>query len=210
MTNKEFFISEQQKVQNKWLSADAWLNAEIRRKVKPIVLRIVNSGGAKSNVDIGNAYNNWDAVTNYGENGGGSITRSSPIPGVTYKEFLLETEKTPFKVSQVLAQSNSSGQFNNPITIIYKDANGRRYDEILHGEIDPYQNLTDRILIEKEFLWDGYTTIRFSRINANATINIFIWKKEQFSALNILSGGPGRVEYEEKKIIRAIPIVSKY
>lgn len=204
MTNQEFFISQEQKVMNEWLSADAWLNSEIRKKSKPFVLRIVNSPGlpAQSNVDLGNAHNNRQ-TSNNGQPS--AITTTSLISGVTYNEFLAETESKPFKVGQILIVSTTSGQLNNIITIINRDANGKRRDEAYYAPLDPYQQLTDRVLIEKEFLWDGYTTCRFATVNEGATINIFIWKKEQFSALDILSGGTGKVDYDEQRIVRAIP-----
>lgn len=208
MNNQEFFSTEQQKQQNEWLSADAWLKSEYRKKVKPFVLRIVNSGIARNDIDIGNAYNSWDATIRY--DGVVGITRSSVIPGVTYREFLLETENKPFKISQVLVISTTSGQLNNVVNLIKRDADGTRKDEIFYATIDPYQNLTDRVLIDKEFIWDGYTTLRFATVNEGATINIFIWKKEQFSAVDILSGGKGKLGYTEPRIIRAIPLVRKF
>ena len=197
-----------------WNEANAWDEAAgapgkgVAKNVsKPFLLRMVNAcSTAISDVDLGDSYNNRAASNN---NQNANITTSNRISGATYNEFLAQTESQPFKVGKILIISATAAQFNESITITHRDSNGKRLDDVITFELDPYQQQTDRYLIEDELdnvTWDGYTRLRFSAIAASATVDLRIYSAGKFSGTALVSNRPAQIKYSAPRIIKVAPV----
>lgn len=187
-------------------SADAWESAEGDRRAakvsKPFLLRIVNAcTSAIADVDLGDSYNNRQA-TNQNQNT--NITLSNRVSGFTINEFLAQTETQPFKVGKMLVICTTAAQFNETMTLTHRDSNGNRLDQVITFTLDPYQQQTDRYLIEEEFVFDGYTRLRFSNIRGSATVDINLYPAGKFAAAQVVAGRPAAQEYASPRIVRAV------
>jgi hypothetical protein len=212
-------IQKNKAQESKWFSADAWNNADSwdnadawnnaddwdnadagtvhpakggtskgnMKKSAPYILQIVNSCTcAISSVDIGDSYTNRAAV-NFNQNS--AITIQSTISGVLYIEFLAQSETQPSKIGMTMIISSTSGQLDQTVAITHRDSTGDRRDHIIVPTIDPYQQQTDRIIDEYEYLFNGYTRLRFNSILASATVTVRMYPAQKFSATHILSAG---------------------
>ncbi|PCJ55964.1 MAG: hypothetical protein COA79_20355 [Planctomycetota bacterium] len=147
---------------------------------QPFIIQVVSASASSiSDVDIGDAYGNRALVQTASRSPFGAdpnITLSSGVIGVTYIEWLAETERRPFKVGLTEIISSSAGQIDNPITITHRGTQGGREDHAIIPSIDPNQGLTDRgIADDYEYMFDGYTRLRLSQVNGLATVTIKIY-----------------------------------
>lgn len=196
MDNWNFFNSIAEANRKKWLSADSedsdnGSNAKIKGVSNFFVLKIVNAGGATiSNVDIGDSYANR-SLSNFGNNI--EIAVTSAIPGVTYQEWLAQTESRPFRVGRTEIISATSNQLNESFALTHRNASGEAQSEALSPDMDPYQRQTDRIRFDYDYLFDGFSRVRIGRVLPTATIYLKIWPSAIYSATQELAGN-GDVE----------------
>lgn len=217
MNNSEFFNAEHNKERDRWLRADAfegewetyWGN-DINSNwgadggggnvgsSAPYILQIVNAcSSAISNVDVGDAYVNRlnpSALYNFGQNP--NITITSTVSGVSYLEFLSQSESKPFTVGKTMVISTSAGQLDQTIAITHRDASGDRVDHVLTPTLEPFQNQTDRVIDDYEYLFDGMTRTRFNQINGSATVSLRLYVKNMFTATQIIAGRNAEQKYE--------------
>lgn len=212
MNNSEFFNANYSKERDSWLKADGgweknWWNdmpsnwgetpswnsdggSGSLNASAPYILQIVNAcSSAISNVDIGDAYVNRinsNALWNFGNNS--NITITSTVSGVSYLEFLAQSESKPFTVGKTMIISTSSGQLDQTVAITHRNASGDRNDHIITPTIDPFQNQTDRVIDTYEYLFDGMTRMRFNQINGSATVSVRLYSKNMFSATQVIAG----------------------
>ena len=200
-----------------WESADAWESAEgdswsdadgsaspaPSRVSAPYIIQLVNAcTTAIASVDIGDSYANR-AATNFNQST--NITLTSTVTGVTYIEFLAQTESQPFKIGRTMVISTSAGQLDQTIAVTHRDATGNRADHIITPTIDPYQNQTDRIVDDYEYLFDGFTRLRFNQINASATVTVRMYPINKFVATQMVAGRPAQNVYAAPHIIKVAP-----
>ena len=163
----------------------------------PYILQIVNAcTSAISDVDIGDAFVNRinpSALYNFGQNA--NITTTSTVAGVTYLEFLAQSESKPFTVGKTMIISTSAGQLDQTVAITHRNASGDRQDHVITPTLDPFQNQTDRIIDSYEYLFDGMTRLRFNQINGSARVSIRFYQKNMFSATQIVAGRPAEMTY---------------
>lgn len=203
---------------DEWESADDWQGADDEyeyavepqgksaKKSQPYILRLVNACTSSiANVDLGDSYLQR-AASNFGQNA--NITLSSVPSGTSYIEFLAQTEAQPFNVGRTVIISATAAQFDETLTITHRDSNGKRNDEAIILTIDPYQTQTDRIIIDREFLFDGYTRIRFSNIRASATVTVQIYPTDKFNAAMAVAGKSAQIKYSEPKIVKVMPVAT--
>lgn len=218
----------------KWFSADAWENADdwdnaeaeewegadddeeewnnaeglsVSKPSSPFIIKIVNaSSSAISNVDIGDSFLNR-AASNFNQNA--SITISSSIPGVNYIQFLGNSETQPFKIGKTMIISTSSGQIEEIFTITHGNAKGDRLDHSVIPTIDPNQQQTDRILENFEYLFDGYTRLRFNQINGSATVVVRLYPVSEFKPTQIVAGRPSTQVFSAPSIIKPQVMVQR-
>ena len=215
MNNSDFFKKEYSANMNKYLQADGEQSSaqdnstqKVSGGVRTYIIKVVNScSSAISNVDIGDAANNrmfaGDAQTGpYNTNL--SITLTCPVSDITYNEFLATTEEKPFTVGTTVIISTSSGQLSNTSTITHRDIAGNRLDHVISPTLDRFQTQTDRVLEDYEYLFDGMTRIRLSSINANATVTVRLYAKNNFSATQIIAGRDGDQSYSAPNMVKPI------
>jgi hypothetical protein len=133
----------------------------------------------------------------------GSITISSQIPGVSYRELLYQSITNPFTVGQTyLSCANNAAQVQEAFTIITKDANGTAVTIPIVPATDPYQQVTTIITVEQEYRIDGFTKLRFSNILANAALNVRWYPSDNLNPARALSGQAVGKQFGDPGIIR--------
>lgn len=192
-----------------WSDADAWQSADAqgtpvqKHSSAPYIIQIVNAcTSAISSVDIGDSYTNR-AASNFNQNT--SITITSTITGVTYQEFLAQSESQPFTVGRTMVISTSAGQLDQTIAVTHRNSAGDRNDHVITPTLDPYQNQTDRIIDDYEYLFDGMTRLRFNQINGSATVTVRMYLVNKFAASQIIAGRPAQQVYEPPHLIKVAP-----
>ena len=178
-----------------WLSGFGWgednfsyppMDYDTRvRTSSPFIIQVASSGGAVDNVTIGDSYANR-TVSGFGQVA--TIAVTSTVIGVSYIEFLSQTETKPFTVGRIMIISTNAGQLDYPITVTHRDASGRRRDHVVAPVVDPYQNQTDRLIDDTPFLFDGYTRLTIPTVNSGATITVRFYPKNQFSGARVVVG----------------------
>ena len=201
-----------------WNSADSWDSASgddqwssaegsqgrTNRTSVPYIIQLVNAcTTAIANVDIGDSYLQR-AATNFGQNT--NITVTSTVTGATYLEFLAQSESQPFKVGRTMVISTTAGQLDQTIAITHRDAGGNRLDQVITPTLDPYQNQTDRIIDDREYLFDGYTRLRFNQINASATVTVRLYPVNKFVATQMIAGRGAEQNYAPPHLIKVAPV----
>lgn len=106
--------------------------------------------------------------------------------GITYIEFLAQSESKPFKVGRTELISYTAGQLEGAITITHRDASGRRKDFTVGITADPYQDQSTRVVDDTEYVWDGFTRVLFRTILGNATVLMRIYPVEEFNAMEFI------------------------
>ena len=207
-------------MKDKWYNSDGWDSANAddwafaegdethqpQRVSAPYIIRLVSSasaaGNGTSNVDIGDSYTNRMA-SNFGQ--AEAITTTSTITGVTYIEFLAQSESQPFEIGRTMIISTSAGQLDQTVAVTHRDASGSRNDHVIVPTIDPYQNQTDRIIDDYSYLFDGFTRLRFNRINGGATVTVRMYPTGKFVATQLLAGRSGLPSYAAPHLIKVAP-----
>lgn len=191
---------------NSWTYADAWQSADAnaapvqQHSSAPYIIQIVNAcSSAITSVDIGDSYTNRSAV-NFNQNT--NITTTSTISGVTYQEFLAQSESQPFTVGKTMVISTSAGQLDQTVAVTHRNAAGDRNDHVITPTLDPYQQQTDRIIDEYSYLFDGMTRLRFNQINGSATVTVRLYLMNKFAAAQIIAGRPAQQVYQAPNIIK--------
>lgn len=204
-----------------WNSADSWDSADAApqaprapsRTSLPFIIQIANSCSATSysNIDLGDSLSNRTGNTGTFTSGSlvytaaPNVTISSLVSGITYLDFLGQSESQPFKVGRTLiivTSGSAASQFAQGVTLTHREAGGVRHDEPIVGVIDPYQNQTDRYLYEGEYLFDGFTRIRFNAINASTTVVVYLYPAEKFAATQTVAGRNSKLNYANPHITR--------
>lgn len=189
-----------------WASADGWQSADAERtptqahSSAPYIIQIVNAcTSAISNVDIGDSYTNR-TTSNFGQSS--NITITSTVTGVTYLEYLSQSESQPFKVGKTMIISTSAGQLDQTVAITHRNASGDRSDHVVTPTLDPYQQQTDRIIDDYEYLMDGMTRLRWNQINGSATVTCRQYLMAKFAASQIVYGRPAEQVYQKPNLIK--------
>jgi hypothetical protein len=203
MNNNNFFNAAYSNDRDTWKMADGSSEGEEAQmhSSAPYIIQIVNGDDASNvyDVDLGDSYINR-TDSHFGQNP--SITITSTISGVTYQEFLAQSESQPFTVGKTMVVSTSAGQLDQTVAITHRNASGDRNDHVITPTLDPYQQQTDRIIDEYEYLFDGMTRLRFNQINAGATVTVRMYLKNKYAASQIISGRPALQDYQSPNLIK--------
>lgn len=176
------------------------------KKSQPYALTISSASGANvANFDILGAYQ-YLQNAGFDANGNlviGSITISSAIPGVTYREFLYQSMNNPFTVGMTyLSCSSPVAQVNEVFTINTKDANGTSLSIPIVPAIDPYQQQQGINIVNQEYRLDGYTKLTFANILAGAVLTVRLYPSDNINPARALSGANTTAQYANPGIIR--------
>jgi hypothetical protein len=176
------------------------------KKSQPYAVVISSaSGAAVANFDVLGAY---EYINNAGFNAAGSlvigsITISSAIPGVSYRELLYQSMNNPFTVGLTyLSCSSPAAQVNEVFTIQTKDANGTTVTIPIVPNIDPYQQQSSINAVEQEYRIDGYTKLTFANILPNAVLTVRWFPADNINPARALSGQIAGRSFANPGVIR--------
>lgn len=193
---------------DEWAGANSMVRRPSQKTSLPYIIQIVNSTAvAVSNVDIGDSFTNRTTGTfTNGSLVAGNITTSSSVTGVSYLEFLAQSESQPFQVGMTMIICSTAGQLDQTVAITHRNAVGDRLDHVITPTLDPYQNLTDRIIDEYSFLFDGFTRLRFNQINGSATVTVRLYPKGKMSLTQAIAGRPASIKYDNPNVVKVMPV----
>jgi hypothetical protein len=158
---------------------------------QPYILDITStSGSAVSNFEVLGSYqyiNNAGFQTN-GDLVIGSVTISSGISDVNYREMLYQFMNNPYSVGLTYIQSATANQVLETLSVNTKDANGNLAQKTLVPTIDPYQQQTTIIAMKYAYRIDGFTKIIIRQVLANATVKLYFYPADNINLARALGG----------------------
>jgi len=177
--------------------------AESIDRSEPIIIQVVNgSTSAVANVELFNANKAYILTSPYFQNPT-TITITSNIQGISYTEMLANSQQKPFKVGETLIISTSAGQTEQTVAVQHKTDTGKLIKYTITPVQDPYQQLSDRVVSNYEYIMDGFTSLTLNQLNASATVTIYLYLKKRFSPTSVVSGSGGQThDYGNPNIMR--------
>jgi hypothetical protein len=139
----------------------------------------------------------------------GSITISSGISNITYREMLYQFMNNPYSVGLTYIQSTTSGQVLETLSLNTRDANGNEAQKTLVPTIDPYQQQTDIIAMKYGYRIDGFTKIIIRQVLANATLKLYFYPSDNINLSRGLAGRPVSRQYGNPGIVKAQSVTLK-
>lgn len=132
----------------------------------------------------------------------GSITISSSIPNVTYRDFLYQCMNQPFTVGSTYFSCSTAGQVTEIVNVTTKDSNGTLVTVPITPFIDPYQQQSTVVVVDTEYRIDGFTKLTFSQILANAVLTIRFYPSDNVNSARLLAGQGVTKQYGDPNLIR--------
>jgi len=173
---------------------------------QPYILDVTStSGSAVSNFEVLGSYqyiNNAGFQAN-GDLVIGSITISSGISDVNYREMLYQFMNNPYSVGLTYLQSATANQVLETLSVNTKDANGNLAQKTLVPTIDPYQQQSTIVAMRYGFRIDGFTKVIISNILANATVKLYFYPSDNINLARGLSGRPVSEAFGNPGIVKA-------
>jgi hypothetical protein len=173
---------------------------------QPYIITVTStSGSAVSNFAVLGSY---EFINNAGFTAGGdlvigSITISSGISGVTYREMLYQFMQNPYSVGLTYLQSATANQVLETLAVNTRDANGNEAQKTLVPTIDPYQQQSTIIAMRYGYRIDGFTKIKISSVLANATLKLYFYPSDNINLARGLSGRPVSEAFGNPGIVKA-------
>jgi hypothetical protein len=173
---------------------------------QPYIIQVTStSGSAVSNFAVLGSY---EFINNAGFTAGGdlvigSITISSGISGVTYREMLYQFMQNPYSVGLTYLQSATANQVLETLAVNTRDANGNEAQKTLVPTIDPYQQQSTIIAMRYGYRIDGFTKIKISSVLANATLKLYFYPSDNINLARGLSGRPVSEAFGNPGIVKA-------
>jgi len=158
---------------------------------QPYIIDITStSGSAVANFEVLGSYqyiNNAGFQTN-GDLVIGSITISSGISDVNYREMLYQFMNNPYSVGLTYIQSATANQVLETISVNTRDSNGNLAQKTLVPTIDPYQQQTNIIAMKYAYRIDGFTKLILRQVLANATVKLYFYPADNINLARALGG----------------------
>jgi hypothetical protein len=173
---------------------------------QPYIITVTStSGSAVSNFAVLGSY---EFINNAGFTAGGdlvigSITISSGISGVTYREMLYQFMQNPYSVGLTYLQSATANQVLETLAVNTRDANGNEAQKTLVPTIDPYQQQSTIIAMRYGYRIDGFTKIKISSVLANATLKLYFYPSDNINLARGLAGRPVSEAFGNPGIVKA-------
>jgi hypothetical protein len=158
---------------------------------QPYIVTVTStSGSAVPNFEILGSY---QYINNAGFTAGGdlvigSITISSGISDVTYREMLYQFMNNPYSVGLTYLQSATANQVLETLSINTRDANGNQAQKTLVPTIDPYQQQTTIIAMKYAYRIDGFTKVIIRQVLAGATVKLYFYPADNINLARALGG----------------------
>ena len=158
---------------------------------QPYIIDITStSGSAVANFEVLGSYqyiNNAGFQAN-GDLVIGSITISSGISDVNYREMLYQFMNNPYSVGLTYIQSATANQVLETISVNTRDSNGNLAQKTLVPTIDPYQQQTNIIAMKYAYRIDGFTKLIIRQVLANATVKLYFYPADNINLARALGG----------------------
>ena len=173
---------------------------------QPYIITVTStSGSAVANFAVLGSY---EFINNAGFTAGGnlvigSITISSGISGVSYREMLYQFMNNPYSVGLTYLQSATANQILETLAINTRDANGNTAQKTLVPTIDPYQQQSTIIAMRYGYRIDGFTKVIISSILANATLKLYFYPSDNINLARGLAGRPVSESFGNPGIVKA-------
>jgi len=158
---------------------------------QPYIVSVTStSGSAVSNFEVLGSY---QYINNAGFTAGGdlvigSITISSGISDVTYREMLYQFMNNPYSVGLTYIQSATANQVLETLSVNTKDANGNLAQKTLVPTIDPYQQQTTIVAMKYAYRIDGFTKVIIRQVLAGATVKLYFYPADNINISRALGG----------------------
>jgi hypothetical protein len=158
---------------------------------QPYIVNVTStSGSAVPNFEILGSY---QYINNTGFTAGGdlvigSVTISSGISDITYREMLYQFMNNPYSVGLTYLQSATANQVLETLSVNTRDANGNQAQKTLVPTIDPYQQQTTIIAMKYAYRIDGFTKIIIRQVLANSTVKIYLYPADNINLARALGG----------------------
>jgi hypothetical protein len=158
---------------------------------QPYIVDVTStSGSAVSNFEVLGSY---QYINNAGfqPNGDlviGSITISSGISDVSYREMLYQFMNQPYSVGLTYIQSATANQILETVSVNTKDANGNLAQKTLSPIIDPYQQQSTVVAMKYAYRIDGFTKLIIRQVLANATVKLYFFPADNINISRALAG----------------------
>lgn len=171
---------------------------------QPYIVDITSaSGSAVSNFEVLGSY---QYINNAGfqPNGDlviGSITISSGISDISYREMLYQFMNQPYSVGLTYIQSVTSNQVLETISVNTRDANGNLAQKTLVPTIDPYQQQTNIIAMKYAYRIDGFTKLIIRQVLANASIKLYFYPADNINLARALGGNSVAKQFGNPNVV---------
>ena len=132
-----------------------------------------------------------------------AISITMGISGISYDQFLRQSQNKPFAVGQTYYQSSTANQVLETLSLIASDASGNTSQKTLVPTIDPYQQQSTIIVIKYNFIIDGNTSIVIASVLASAVVKIYLYPAETVSTARTLTGRRAVRNYGNPNIVRS-------
>jgi hypothetical protein len=179
---------------------------------QPYIINITStSGAAVPNFEVLGSY---EFINNAGFTAGGdlvigSITISSGIANINYREMLYQFMNNPYSTGLTYIQSSTAGQVLETLSVNTRDANGNEAQKTLVPTIDPYQQQSDIIALKYPYRIDGFTKIIIRSILASSTVKLYFYPADNINLARGLAGRPVSKQFGNPGIVRNQTVVLK-
>lgn len=179
---------------------------------QPYIITVTStSGSAVSNFEVLGSYQ-YAQSANFQANGDyvdGSVTISSGVSGITYREMLNQFATTPFSVGLTYIQSATANQVLETLSVNTRDANGNLAQKTFVPTIDPYQQQSTIVAMRYAYRIDGFTKIIIRQILANATVKLYLYPSDNINLARGLSGSNVNRGFANPQIVKSQTIKLK-
>lgn len=179
---------------------------------QPYIVDVTStSGSAVTNFEI---LGSFQFINNAGFTAGGdlvigSVTISSGISDITYREMLYQFMNQPFSVGLTYIQSATANQVLETISVNTRDSNGNLAQKTLVPTIDPYQQQTNIIAMKYAYRIDGFTKLVIRQVLANATIKLYFYPADNINLSRALGGNAVAKHFGNPNIVNGQTIKLK-
>jgi len=171
---------------------------------QPYILDVTStSGSAVSNFEVLGSY---QYINNAGFTAGGdlvigSITISSGISDINYREMLYQFMNQPYSVGLTYIQSTISSQILETISVNTRDANGNTAQKTLVPTIDPYQQQTNILAMKYAYRIDGFTKLIIRQVLANASLKLYFYPADNINLARALGGNSVAKQFGSPNVV---------
>ena len=174
-----------------FFGADGGNSMQSVQQSQPYIVTVTSTSGADvTNFDILGSYQyiNNSGFTTGGDLVIGSITISSGIANVSYREMLWQFQNNVFSVGLTYLQSTVSAQILATVSVNTRDANGNIAQKSLIPIIDPYQQQTNVVALKTPYRIDGFTKLIIQSVSPSSTTKFYFYPADNINLARALGG----------------------